>query len=99
MYYDWPGNIRELENAIEHAFILCQGGLLELHHLPDTLKDTDSLPSGITMGSTLREIEAQAIHEALTRNDGKRAAAARELGIDKTTLWRKMKKLNLSVLP
>lgn len=95
MGHDWPGNIRELENAIEHAFILCPGGLIELRHLPETLHFSRTLPCGITTGTTLREIEARAICDALKRNGGKRAAAARELGIDKTTLWRKMKKLNL----
>jgi transcriptional regulator with PAS, ATPase and Fis domain len=95
MGHDWPGNIRELENAIEHTFILCPGGLIEPRHLPETLHIAETLPRGVTRGFTLNEIEARAICDALKRNNGKRAAAARELGIDKTTLWRKMKRLNL----
>jgi PAS domain S-box-containing protein len=99
MRYDWPGNIRELENAIEHAFILRQGGLLEPQHFPETLRDLDTFSGKAAAEKTLQEIEIQAICNALTRNNGKRSATARELGIDKTTLWRKMKKLNLSFPP
>ncbi|MEI8183005.1 MAG: sigma 54-interacting transcriptional regulator [Desulfomonile sp.] len=95
MHYDWPGNIRELENAIEHAFILCRGGLINLIHLPDPLRGLAGSREGFPTGLTLAEIEARVIIEALSRNDGKKTAAARELGINKTTLWRKMKHLGL----
>jgi len=96
MEYDWPGNIREMENAIEHAFILCRGGLIEPRHLPEPLRRM--LSSGGTSPSTgtLAEIEARAIKEALARNNGKKIATAMELNIDKTTLWRKMKRLGLT---
>ena len=95
MHYGWPGNIRELENAIEHAFILCRGGLITLIHLPDPLRSLAGSGEGFPTGLTLAEIEARVIIEALSRNDGKKTAAARELGINKTTLWRKMKHLGL----
>ena len=95
MHYDWPGNIRELENAIEHAFILCRGGLITLIHLPDPLRSLAGSREGFPTGLTLAEIEARVIIEALSRNDGKKTASARELGINKTTLWRKMKHLGL----
>lgn len=93
MKYDWPGNIRELQNAIEHGFILCHGGLIELRHLPGHFRDAVVTPGSLPIGVTLTEIEARVIREALTRNQGNKSAAARELGIDKTTLWRKVKKL------
>ena len=99
MEYDWPGNIRELENAIEHAFVLVHTGQIEPHHLPRVFHDIVGVDKGTPRGRTLAEIEARAIHEALTRNNGKRLAAARELGINKTTLWRKMKRLNLAWPP
>ncbi|HQO36193.1 MAG TPA: sigma 54-interacting transcriptional regulator, partial [bacterium] len=67
MSYNWPGNIRELENAIEHAFVLCRGGLIELHHLPETLQGMKSDGKPRYENATLQEIERQAIYEALIR--------------------------------
>jgi PAS domain S-box-containing protein len=93
MRYHWPGNIRELENAVEHTFILCHGGLIEPTHLPDALRQAATSELGLPTGLTLAEIEASVIREALARNQGKKYETARELGIDKTTLWRKLKRL------
>jgi transcriptional regulator with PAS, ATPase and Fis domain len=95
MNHDWPGNIRELQNAVEHAFILCRGGLIEPKHLPSPLRDSGISREGFPTGLTLAEIEARVIQEALARNNGKKIETARELGIDKTTLWRKLKRLGL----
>ncbi len=95
MEYDWPGNIREMENAVEHAFILCRGGLIEPRHLPEPLRRVLSAGDVFPSSGTLAEMEARAIGEALARNKGKKLATAQELGIDKTTLWRKMKRLGL----
>jgi len=88
--HEWPGNIRELENAIEHAFILCSENLIDLHHLPETIAPR---PTKLRGGgsATLKEIEKQAIAEALVRNRGRRMATARELGIHKNTLRRKIR--------
>jgi PAS domain S-box-containing protein len=94
MHYDWPGNIRELENTIEHAFILCHGGLIEIRHLPTPLREVATSEGGLPTGLTLAEIEAQVIRDALARNRGRKTATAQELGIDKTTLWRKLKRLD-----
>jgi transcriptional regulator with PAS, ATPase and Fis domain len=93
MSYDWPGNIRELQNAIEHAFILCHGGLIQPQHVPSPLHEACIGTDGIPAGLTLAEVENRMIKEALARNNGRKLAAARELGIDKTTLWRKMKRI------
>jgi PAS domain S-box-containing protein len=98
MSYDWPGNVRELQNAIEHAFILCHGGFIELRHLPGHFREVALTPEGLPTGLTLTQIEARLIKEALARNRGNKSATARELGIDKTTLWRKMKKLATEAL-
>jgi len=94
VHHDYPGNIRELENIIEHAFIMCKGGLITPEHLPDYLHNSppDQLPSA---GTTLAEIEARAIYDSLVRNNWHKKASARELGINKTTLWRKMKRYGL----
>jgi len=94
MRHDWPGNIRELENAIEHAFILCRGGLIEPKSLPEHLQIHGcKLPD--FDGMTLQDIERRAIWEALERNHWRRMATARELGIDKNTLRRKIQRLNI----
>ncbi len=99
LLYDWPGNIRELENVIEHAFILCPGGHIHSRHLPDTFPCVEPDIHGRPTGNTMAEIEARAIHDALVRNNWNRSAAARELGIDNTTIWRKIKKLGLKMPP
>jgi DNA-binding NtrC family response regulator len=94
MLHDWPGNVRELENAIEHAFVLCQNELIHLRHLPSHLVPQNRsmlVPTGLT----LKEIEKRAIQEALERNEWKKMATARELGIDKNTLRRKIKRLGI----
>ena len=97
MFYDWPGNVRELENAIEHAFVLCRNDLIRLHSLPDRIvpKNDDML---ISKGLSLREIEKHSIQQALQRNQWKKMTTARELGIDKNTLRRKINRLGISVL-
>ncbi len=97
MAHEFPGNARELENIIEHAFVLCQGGLLETHHLPRELLDSAYPPSGrIRGGATLDSLVAFHIREALRRHDGNRTAVAAELGIHTTTLARKMKVLGIA---
>jgi PAS domain S-box-containing protein len=91
MLHDWPGNVRELENAVEHAFVLCTEELIHLRHLPTHLLPTDRsmvVPSGLT----LKEVEKRTIQEALQRNQWKKVVTARELGIDKNTLRRKIKR-------
>jgi len=97
MRHDWPGNIRELENAIEHAFILCRNGWIRPEHLPEHLaKDVPGFQP--IQGWTLQEIEKRAIWEALERNNWKRMATARQLGIDKNTLRRKIRRYGLEAM-
>ena len=97
MLYNWPGNIRELENSIEHAFVIAKGQVIRLKDLPETIHPKDGafqLPEGLT----LKEIEKQAIYHALVRNNWKKMATARELGIDKNTLRRKINRLGIEVM-
>ena len=94
MHHTWPGNVRELQNAIEHAFILCRSGLIRSEHLPDGIA-APGVKKKSHAAATLAELEAQFIEEALLRNSYKRLSTARELNINKTTLWRKIKKLGI----
>jgi PAS domain S-box-containing protein len=94
--YDYPGNIRELENSIEHCFVLCQGDVIETRHLPPSMKKSITFKdSYISTFRTLRQMEELMIERALRRNKGNRTAAAKELGINASTLFRKLKGLNI----
>ena len=96
MAHDWPGNVRELENIIERSFVLCAGPQIEIRHLPVELRGRTEQPEGTPdIGSVRRSAEAQTILAALEKNGFNRLAAARALGIHKTTLYRKMKALGL----
>lgn len=95
MLHNWPGNVRELENAIEHAFVLCPGELIQMNHLPRRLVPKEH-PFPFKAGSTLKDIEKRAILEALQQNQWKKVATARELGIDKNTLRRKIKRFGIA---
>ena len=99
MAHDWPGNVRELENVIERAFVLCERGPIGTAHLPEELKPrrTPSADSGVDMAEARKLVEAQLIREALERNRFNRLAAARELGIHKSTLFRKIKALEITI--
>ena len=96
MGHDFPGNARELENIIEHAFVLCTDGLIEVRHLPPEISQGVEVPAvGSREGMTLREMEALQITLALHRHGGNRTAAAEELGIHPSTLFRKIKDLGI----
>jgi two-component system response regulator HydG len=107
MRYDWPGNIRELENAIERACAIGTGPVLELVDLPSQLQK-QGLESNRTVvvadASTadrsanvtpLAELERQAILSAIRTLKGDKLEAARMLGIGKTTLYRKLKEYGI----
>jgi transcriptional regulator with PAS, ATPase and Fis domain len=95
--HDYPGNVRELENIVEHAFVLCRGGMIEPRHLPSWFGPA-SVPRHNRLGTmTLKESERLAITEAIRRHDGNRRAAADELGIHPSTLFRKIKALEIDV--
>ncbi len=94
--YDFPGNIRELENILEHCFVLCKGDVIETKHLPASIgKTAPDQPSDISKFRTLRQTEILMIEQALRRNNGNRNAAATELGINASTLFRKLKNFNI----
>jgi len=94
--YDYPGNVRELENIIEHCFVLCEGEIIEAKHLPSSvrpaLKKEDAKNSE---PATIKQMEIILITQALRRNNSNKTATAKELGIDKSTLFRKMKAFDI----
>ncbi len=96
--HDYPGNVRELQNIVEHAFVLLHEGQIEIEHLPDDLVPV-ARPGAVgrNIVETVKTIEAQAIREALDRNGGNRLAAARELGMHKSTLFRKVRLLGIEL--
>jgi PAS domain S-box-containing protein len=97
LHYSFPGNIRELENALEHAFVLCQETQIQLEHLPEEMvaraKEKKNLESAT--GTPLEVAEREALQRALEGVGGNRKRAAESLGVSYVTLWRKMKKLHL----
>jgi PAS domain S-box-containing protein len=103
MSHEYPGNVRELENIIEYATVVCKNSSIGLEHLPDYLhskldmvatagadKNSDKAPS-------LDEMERNVIYEILRKNQWNRKRTANQMGIHPSTLWRKIKRLNISM--
>jgi PAS domain S-box-containing protein len=93
--YDYPGNVREMENILEHALIICREAVIQPGHLPDYLTQVQQPGAAPTPAEPSEEPdsrEARRILAALEKTGGHRGNTARELGMERTTLWRKMKK-------
>ncbi len=93
--YDYPGNVRELENILEQAFVLSRGSMIELQHLPLEIRGESEHTFAAFEGMSLREMERGLIENALRRFNGHRGKTATQLGIDPSTLYRKMKLLTI----
>ena len=95
--YPWPGNVRQLEHAIEHAFIHCTGRTIQIRHLPDDIIQKSSILVDriLKTEDPIEEIEKEVILEALKRNHWDREKTAKTLKISRITLWRKMKKYSI----
>jgi PAS domain S-box-containing protein len=102
MAYDYPGNVRELENIIEYGTVVCKNSVIGIDHLPEYVtREVSGIvkksPGGAVEQKELNweSMEKSFLMEALRRNDWNRAATAHQLGVHPSTLWRKMKRLNL----
>ncbi len=101
MAHDFPGNIRELENVIEYATVVCKNSLIQFEHLPDHFQESADGPKAAAedrserKGITWQEMERSLIYEALRQNHWNRTATAAQMGVHPTTLWRKIKRLKI----
>jgi DNA-binding NtrC family response regulator len=102
----WPGNIRQLENAVQHAVLVSNGPELLLHHLPEPIQEaalsspTVPRPAGRSLLDHQRDLSERAtIHRALVENGYNRSRAAEVLGISRVTLYKKMEKYGLTEIP
>ncbi len=94
--HNWPGNIRELENVIEAAVHLSYGETIDLEALPDYLTEQESMRVGNkSLKELLEQTERNALNDALNQNDGNKLAAAKTLGIGKSSLYEKLNKYGL----
>lgn len=98
MDYDYPGNVRELENIVERAFVFCSTGLIQLQHLPPEIRGQSVLGLSDTAGRhSLKVMEKALIKATLQRHLGNRTLASEELGINVSTLYRKIKSLGIDI--
>lgn len=105
MAYSWPGNIRELQNTIERASVICDGEFIEPEHLPPSTtgafaangENLPHLPANAPLDQKLGEIEKMMIIEALRKTGGVQIRAVELLGINQRSLWHRVKKHNINV--
>jgi len=90
---NWKGNVRQLENALEYAFLHCEGKIIQAQHLPEELRIKK--PTLRLQGRTLEEIEREVIIDTLKMNDNDKGKTAETLNVSRTTLWRRMKKFGI----
>ena len=110
--FDYPGNVRELENAIEHAVAVAESPVIQPEDLPVAIstmrmlprgRDAEAAPAGVAAASSggrdtwsLAQVESEHIALVLHRHRGNATAAAKQLGISRTTLWRKLREYGIT---
>ena len=92
--YTWPGNVRELRNAIEYALVLCPGGEIGAHHLPHKIAPARDCPPP---AEPLEARERDELVRVLRQVGGNQSAAARQLGVSRVTVWKRMKKHHIDL--
>ncbi len=95
LLYEYPGNIRELQNIIEHAFVCCDGAVIRFDHLPIEIQRYSLLHGDGRSADNLKSLEREAIFQALSQTGWRCTEAAKKLGIGRSTLWRKMKQYEI----
>ncbi len=98
MEYNWPGNVRELENIIEHAYIRTTGSRIELASIPHHIACYKDCAHQVELGDIpigVKAMEKTLIEKELKKNNGDKIKTAKNLGMSRTTLWRKIKQYNL----
>jgi len=90
--YNWPGNVRQLVNALEHASITCKADSIDVSDLPDYVFEETRIEENSEESG-----EKEKIHSALTMFKGNRTLAAKHLGISRVTLWKRIKDYNITV--
>ncbi len=100
MNYHWPGNVRELKSALEYAFVICEKGLIGMEHLPFQIKkNVPTAGRDIPLDNRKDQAERKALLEALQQTGGNQSQAARILGINRVTVWNRMKKYGIRLKP
>jgi PAS domain S-box-containing protein len=95
MAHQYPGNVRELENILQHAFVLCQGKTIEVKHVPAMLTQSVGRAGSALQARSREAFDKDQIERALARHKFSRTATAKELGVHTATLWRRMKRLGI----
>jgi len=95
MEYDYPGNIRELEHLIEHAFVRCQGRTINPEHLPKDLQARGVIERVMSTEEPLKSLEKEMIMKALVETGWKYGEAAGKLRMSRTPLWRRIRELGI----
>ncbi len=101
--YDWPGNVRELKNALEYAYVITEGDSIHADHLPRQIQTDITAPGKMALKGedismpTKKNNEKEALVEALKTTGGNQSQAARLLGINRVTVWNRMKKYGIDL--
>jgi transcriptional regulator with GAF, ATPase, and Fis domain len=96
MDHPWPGNVRELKSALEYAFVIAEKGKIDFEHLPATVTELPPVPKR-SGHSAKAQSERQALIEALRKTGGNQTQAARLLGVNRVTVWNRMRKYGLDL--
>ena len=98
MAYQWPGNVRELKSALEYAFVIAEGGLIDLDQLPPKITNQKGQEQELSISSPqVDHPEKEALIQALRQSGGNQSQAARILGVNRVTVWNRMKKYGIDL--